>query len=136
MCFPADAPLRDVVDHVTSLRPSLPLFTLFHGFPRRRFSNDDLSLSLRSLGLTPNAALVLQAITPPDPPIPTADHDPEPPRSDPPAQQEGNELPQPVAPPQFQPLRWEDMVHAGIVEPRHRWGTNTHTQSFKLSCFM
>lgn len=122
VCFPADARLRDVVDHVTSLHPSLPTFTLFHGFPRRRFSDSDLSLSLHSLGLTPNAALVLQAITPPDPSIPTAIHDPEPPRSDPPVQQGAVELPQPVAPPQFQPPHWEDMVHAGIAEPRHRWG--------------
>ncbi|MCI4391501.1 hypothetical protein PGIGA_G00135280 [Pangasianodon gigas] len=122
VCFRADAPLRDVVDHVTSLQPSLPSFTLFHGFPRRRFSDDDMSLSLRSLGLTPNAALVLQAITPPDPSIPAAVHDPEPPRIDPPAQQGADVLPLPVAPPQFQQLRWEDMVHAGIAEPRHRWG--------------
>lgn len=129
VCFPADARLRDVVDHVTSLHPSLPTFTLFHGFPRRRFSDSDLSLSLHSLGLTPNAALVLQAITPPDPSIPSAIHDPEPPRSDPPVQQGAVELPQPVAPPQFQPPRWEDMVHAGIAEPRHRWGTNTHTHT-------
>lgn len=131
MCFPADAPLRDVVDHVTSLHPSLPSFTLFHGFPRRRVSENDLSLSLHSLGLTPNAALVLQAITPPDPSIPAFVHDPEPPRSDLHAQQGANELPQPVAPPQLQPLRWEDMMHAGIAEPHHHWGTNKHIYTHK-----
>lgn len=129
MCFPADAPLRDVIDHVTSLHPSLPSFTLFHGFPRRRFSDDDLLLSLRALGLTPNAALVLQAITPPDTSIPASVQDPEPPHSDIPAQQGADELPQPVAPPQIQPLRWEDMMHAGIAEPHHHWGMNTHTHN-------
>ncbi|KAF5901208.1 uncharacterized protein DAT39_009072, partial [Clarias magur] len=122
VCFPADVPLQDVVNHVTSLHPSLPPFTLFHGFPRRRFSDNDLSLSLHSLGLTPNAALVLQATAPSDISIPAAIHDPEPPRSDPPAPQPANMLPPPVAPPQFQPIHWDDMVHAGIVEPRHRWG--------------
>ncbi|TSK98384.1 hypothetical protein Baya_5298 [Bagarius yarrelli] len=105
--------LMTVVDHVTSLRPSLPSFTLFHGFPRRRFSSDDLSLSLHSLGLTPNAALVLQAITSPDPSVPAAVQDPAPPHSEPIAQQGANELPQPVAPPQFQPLHWDVMVQAG-----------------------
>ncbi|KAK3541212.1 hypothetical protein QTP86_016815 [Hemibagrus guttatus] len=122
VCFPANAPLRAVVEHVTSLHPSLPSFTLFHGFPRRRFSDDDLSRTLHSLGLTPNAALVLQTASPPDPTVPAAVQEPEPPRSDPPTQEGPNELLQPVAPPQFQPLRWEDMVHAGIAEPRHHWG--------------
>ncbi|KAF7691733.1 uncharacterized protein si:ch73-173p19.1 isoform X2 [Silurus meridionalis] len=122
LCFPADAPLQAVVDHVTSLHSSLPSFTLFHGFPRRRFSDNDMSLTLHSLGLTPNAALVLQAITPPDPSIPTPAPNPEPPRSDPPALQVADELVQPVAPPHFHPIRWDDMVQAGIAEPRHRWG--------------
>lgn len=133
VCFPADSPLQDVYNHVTSLHPSLSPFTVFHGFPRRRFSDNDLSLSLHSLGLTPNATLVLQASAPSDISIPAAIHDAEPPRSDPPALQQANELPPPVAPPQFQPLHWDDMVQAGIVEPRHRWGTNTYAHGKRHS---
>ncbi|XP_060717966.1 uncharacterized protein si:ch73-173p19.1 [Tachysurus vachellii] len=122
VCFPADAPLQAVVNHVTSLHPSLPPFTLLNGFPRRRFSGSDLSLTLHTLGLTPNAALVLQTTATPDPTIPAPVHEPEPPHSDPPAQLRPEELQHLVAPPQFQPMQWEDMMHARISGAHHQWG--------------
>lgn len=65
--FPADAPLRSVVEHITGRHPSLPPFSLLQGFPRRRFGEAELACSLHSLGLTPNAALCIQT-TPPETP--------------------------------------------------------------------
>ncbi|XP_061613582.1 uncharacterized protein si:ch73-173p19.1 isoform X1 [Phyllopteryx taeniolatus] len=65
--FPADAPLRSVVEHITGRHPSLPTFSLLQGFPRKRFGEAELACSLRSLGLTPNAALCIQT-TPPETP--------------------------------------------------------------------
>lgn len=65
--FPADAPLRRVVEHITGRHPSLPSFSLLQGFPRKRFGEAELACSLRSLGLTPNAALCIQT-TPPETP--------------------------------------------------------------------
>ncbi|CAK6967457.1 uncharacterized protein si:ch73-173p19.1 [Scomber scombrus] len=74
--FPADAPLRSVVEHITGRHPSLPTFSLLQGFPRKRFGEAELACSLRSLGLTPNAALCIQTTppeTPQDPPSPAAE---------------------------------------------------------------
>ncbi|KAG7231194.1 hypothetical protein INR49_012025, partial [Caranx melampygus] len=71
--FPADAPLRSVVEHITGRHPSLPSFSLLQGFPRKRFGEAELACSLRSLGLTPNAALCIQTTppeTPQEPPSP------------------------------------------------------------------
>ncbi|KAM6971042.1 uncharacterized protein LKV04_016753 [Tautogolabrus adspersus] len=65
--FPADAPLRSVVEHITGRHPTLPTFSLLQGFPRKRFGEAELACSLRSLGLTPNAALCIQT-TPPETP--------------------------------------------------------------------
>ncbi|KAJ8375115.1 hypothetical protein SKAU_G00056950 [Synaphobranchus kaupii] len=65
--FPADAPLRRVVEHISGRHPSLPSFSLLQGFPRKRFGEAELACSLRSLGLTPNAALCIQT-TPPETP--------------------------------------------------------------------
>lgn len=65
--FPADAPLRRVVEHISGRHPSLPPFSLLQGFPRRRFGEAELACSLLSLGLTPNAALCIQT-TPPETP--------------------------------------------------------------------
>ncbi|XP_077592622.1 uncharacterized protein LOC144209928 [Stigmatopora nigra] len=65
--FPADAPLRSVVEHISGRHPSLPNFSLLQGFPRKRFGEAELACSLRSLGLTPNAALCIQT-TPPETP--------------------------------------------------------------------
>lgn len=65
--FPADAPLRSVVEHITGCHPSLSSFSLVQGFPRKRFGETELTCSLRSLGLTPNAALCIQT-TPPETP--------------------------------------------------------------------
>ncbi|XP_074477765.1 uncharacterized protein LOC141759525 [Sebastes fasciatus] len=73
--FPADAPLRSVVEHITGRHPSLPSFSLLQGFPRKRFGEAELACSLHSLGLTPNAALCIQTTppeTPQDPPSPAA----------------------------------------------------------------
>ncbi|XP_075936359.1 uncharacterized protein LOC142937369 [Anarhichas minor] len=71
--FPADAPLRSVMEHITGRHPSLPSFSLLQGFPRKRFGEAELACSLHSLGLTPNAALCIQTTppeTPQDPPSP------------------------------------------------------------------
>ncbi|XP_047423995.1 uncharacterized protein si:ch73-173p19.1 isoform X2 [Mugil cephalus] len=71
--FSADAPLRSVVEHITGRHPTLPSFSLLQGFPRKRFGEAELACSLRSLGLTPNAALCIQTAppeTPQDPPSP------------------------------------------------------------------
>lgn len=138
--FPADAPLRAVVEHISGRYPSLPSFTLLQGFPRKRFGEAELACSLRSLGLTPNAALCIQTSppqTPQDPPSPA-----EPPvaeRETPPSPV----LPQPLAPPLEEavdpepvlpppPLPdevWEEAVNvAGIpgappfARASHNWG--------------
>uniref|UniRef100_A0A3B5LYR0 Si:ch73-173p19.1 n=1 Tax=Xiphophorus couchianus TaxID=32473 RepID=A0A3B5LYR0_9TELE len=79
--FSADAPLRSVVEHISGRHPSLSPFSLLQGFPRKRFGEAELACSLRSLGLTPNAALCIQTTppeTPQDPPSP-ADPPPAPP---------------------------------------------------------
>ncbi|XP_056290762.1 uncharacterized protein si:ch73-173p19.1 [Pseudoliparis swirei] len=77
--FPADAPLRSVVEHIAGRHPSLPAFSLLQGFPRKRFGEAELACSLHSLGLTPNAALCIQT-TPPgapqDPPSPADEPSP------------------------------------------------------------
>ncbi|XP_034023049.1 uncharacterized protein si:ch73-173p19.1 isoform X1 [Thalassophryne amazonica] len=79
--FAADAPLQTVVEHISDRHPSLPAFTLLQGFPRKRFGEAELTCSLRSLGLTPNAALCIQ-ITPPETP-----QDPQRPADQPPVGQ-------------------------------------------------
>ncbi|KAL1006892.1 hypothetical protein UPYG_G00078570 [Umbra pygmaea] len=74
--FSADAPLCSVVEHISRHHPSLASFALLQGFPRKRFGEAELACSLRSLGLTPNAALCIQTTppeTPQDPPSPTSD---------------------------------------------------------------
>lgn len=58
--FPADAPLRSVMEHITERHPSLAPFSLLQGFPRKRFGEAELARSLHSLGLTPNATLCIQ----------------------------------------------------------------------------
>uniref|UniRef100_A0A671NET7 Uncharacterized LOC107677144 n=1 Tax=Sinocyclocheilus anshuiensis TaxID=1608454 RepID=A0A671NET7_9TELE len=73
--FPADTPLSHVVEYIAGRHPSLPAFSLLQGFPRKRFGEAELTCSLRSLGLTPNAALCIQTTppeTPQDPPSPAS----------------------------------------------------------------
>ncbi|XP_034562595.1 uncharacterized protein si:ch73-173p19.1 [Notolabrus celidotus] len=138
--FPADAPLSSVVEHITGRHPSLPSFSLLQGFPRKRFGEAELACSLRSLGLTPNAALCIQ---------PTAPETPQEAQSPAvPPSEEQNEPPPCVIPPQPQipvvegagrrdlvppPLPnelWEEAVnYAGIPGagpslsgPSHFWG--------------
>ncbi|KAM9712730.1 uncharacterized protein ACNS7B_023178 [Menidia menidia] len=139
--FSADAPLRSVVEHITGRHPSLPSFSLLQGFPRKRFGEAELACSLRSLGLTPNAALCIQTTppeTPQDPPRPAepppeAQHEPSPPVFPPAPQlpeQEGAGGPDPVAPPLLPNQLWEEAVnYAGIPGaapslsgPSHFWG--------------
>lgn len=121
--FPADAPLRRVVEHISERHPSLASFALLHSFPRKRFGETELSLSLHELGLTPNAALCIQA-APPDTPGVAAQ-----------AQVEEEEQQQP-SPPSLSPPRplprqlWEEAVeYAGIpgmapplASQPHYWG--------------
>uniref|UniRef100_A0A673GRY4 Si:ch73-173p19.1 n=1 Tax=Sinocyclocheilus rhinocerous TaxID=307959 RepID=A0A673GRY4_9TELE len=144
--FPADTPLSHVVEYIAGRHPSLPAFSLLQGFPRKRFGEAELTCSLRSLGLTPNAALCIQTTppeTPQDPPSPASrlavvgqeEAEPEP-------------LEEPVAPPNEQPQvearaleeleippplphqLWEEAVgYAGIPGvgpplsgPSHYWG--------------
>lgn len=136
--FPADAPLRRVVEHIAGRHPSLPTFSLLQGFPRKRFGEAELTCSLRSLGLTPNAALCIQTTppeTPQDPPSPA-----EPPSAAP-AQPVPCDVPPqfPVheaaggqdlcVPPPLPNQVWEEAVnYAGIPGagplsgPSHSWG--------------
>ncbi|XP_072234204.1 uncharacterized protein [Leuresthes tenuis] len=139
--FSADAPLRSVVEHITGRHPSLPSFSLLQGYPRKRFGEAELACSLRSLGLTPNAALCIQT-TPPempqDPPHPVdpppAGQDEPPPCVLPPVPQipvqEGAGGQDPAVPPLLPNELWEEAVnYAGIPEagpslssPFHFWG--------------
>ncbi|XP_022051942.2 uncharacterized protein si:ch73-173p19.1 [Acanthochromis polyacanthus] len=139
--FSADAPLRSVVEHITGRHPSLPSFSLLQGFPRKRFGEAELACSLRSLGLTPNAALCIQTTppeTPQDPPSPadppSAGHNEPSPCAVPPqphiVEQEGAEGQDPVVPPMLPNQLWEEAVnYAGIPGappalsgPSHFWG--------------
>uniref|UniRef100_A0AAQ4RMZ8 Si:ch73-173p19.1 n=1 Tax=Gasterosteus aculeatus aculeatus TaxID=481459 RepID=A0AAQ4RMZ8_GASAC len=136
--FPADAPLRSVVEHIAGRHPSLPSFSLLQGFPRKRFGEAELACSLHSLGLTPNAALCIQTTppeTPQDPAIPAAPPSAEPPPCDVSPQPHvpvlegtgGGEL---VLPPPLPNQVWEEAVnYAGIpgvgpslTGPSHFWG--------------
>lgn len=124
--FPADAPLRSVVEHIAGRHPSLSSFSLVQGFPRKRFGETELTCSLRSLGLTPNAALCIQT-TPPETPQ-DAQSPAEPPSAgqrapspcDAPPQPripvlEGAEGQEPVVPPPLPNQLWEEAVnYAGI----------------------
>uniref|UniRef100_A0A667ZRN9 Si:ch73-173p19.1 n=1 Tax=Myripristis murdjan TaxID=586833 RepID=A0A667ZRN9_9TELE len=145
--FPADAPLRSVVEHISGRHPSLPTFSLLQGFPRKRFGEAELACSLRSLGLTPNAALCIQTTppeTPQDPPSPadqlSAGQNDQPPLAVPPQlvvpprpqfpvhQVAGRE--DPALPPPLPHQLWEEAVgYAGIPGvgpplsgPSHFWG--------------
>ncbi|XP_036378807.1 uncharacterized protein si:ch73-173p19.1 isoform X1 [Megalops cyprinoides] len=140
--FPADAPLRSVVEHISGRHPSLPSFSLLQGFPRKRFGEAELACSLRSLGLTPNAALCIQTTppeTPQDPPCPPGRpgwgrEEAVPPSALPPQQNNviGEELPAlpPPLPPPLPHQLWEEAVgYAGIPGvgpplsgPSHYWG--------------
>ncbi|KAM4606665.1 uncharacterized protein ACJ7VT_016834 [Polymixia lowei] len=139
--FPADAPLRSVVEHISGRHPSLASFSLLQGFPRKRFGEAELACSLRSLGLTPNAALCIQTTppeTPQDQPSPAAPlsvgQDDQalfavPPQPQVPVQEEaGGE--EPALPPPLPHQLWEEAVgYAGIPGvgpplsgPSHFWG--------------
>lgn len=142
--FPADAPLRQVVAHIAGRHPSLPAFSLLQGFPRKRFGEAELACSLRSLGLTPNAALCIQTTppeTPADPPspapqpvsglpqeeptpppapapapvpMPAPEHQPAPPLREVPVMQEEQEA-HPGLPPPLPHQLWEEALgYAGI----------------------
>lgn len=139
--FPADAPLRSVVEHITGRHPSLPSFSLLQGFPRKRFGEAELACSLHSLGLTPNAALCIQTTppeTPQDPPSPAG-----PPSAGESEPSPCDESPQPhvpvlegaggqdlVLPPPLPNQLWEEAAnYAGIPGvgpslsgPSHFWG--------------
>ncbi|TRY90270.1 hypothetical protein DNTS_005124 [Danionella cerebrum] len=138
--FPADSPLSQVVEYVSTQHPSLPSFSLLQGFPRKRFSEAELSCSLRSLGLTPNAALCIQTTppeTPHDPPSPVmplalVEQGPEPEEElmAPPLVEVSRALEELEMPPPLPQQLWEEAVgYAGIpgVEPpvsgpSHFWG--------------
>ncbi|XP_076868405.1 uncharacterized protein LOC143519155 [Brachyhypopomus gauderio] len=132
--FPADSSLSSVVEHIASQHPSLPAFTLVQGFPRRRFSEAELACSLHSLGLTPNASLCVQAVTPVSsqdaaPPTGHVADEQENPAAQPtdPQQQEAAGLDQPGAPQPFPHQLWAEAAeHAGIQPPHsgisHHWG--------------
>uniref|UniRef100_A0A672I0T2 Uncharacterized LOC115394255 n=1 Tax=Salarias fasciatus TaxID=181472 RepID=A0A672I0T2_SALFA len=137
--FSADAPLRSVVEHITGRHPSLPSFSLLQGFPRKRFGEAELACSLRSLGLTPNAALCIQTTppeTPQDPPSPAESPsagqvEPSPcavpPQPEIPDQDNAGEH---IIPPPLPNQLWEEAVnYAGIPgaapalsRPSHFWG--------------
>ncbi|XP_051538320.1 uncharacterized protein si:ch73-173p19.1 [Myxocyprinus asiaticus] len=142
--FPADTPLSHVVEYIVGRHPMLPAFSLLQGFPRKRFGEAELACSLRSLGLTPNAALCIQTTppeTPQDPPSPASQlavvgqpeselqEEPVAPPSELP-QEEGRAFEEMVVPPPLSNQLWEEAVgYAGIpgVEspfsgPSHYWG--------------
>lgn len=142
--FPADTPLSHVVQYIAGRHPSLPAFSLLQGFPRKRFGEAELTCSLRSLGLTPNAALCIQTTppeTPQDPPSPAsqlavvgqAEAEPQeepvaPPNEQP--QVEAGALEELEVPPPLPHQLWEEAVgYAGIPGvgpplsgPSHYWG--------------
>uniref|UniRef100_A0A8C1X9G3 Si:ch73-173p19.1 n=1 Tax=Cyprinus carpio TaxID=7962 RepID=A0A8C1X9G3_CYPCA len=142
--FPADTPLSHVVEYIAGRHPSLPAFSLLQGFPRKRFGETELTCSLRSLGLTPNAALCIQTTppeTPQDPPSPAsrlavvgeAEVEPQeelvaPPNEQP--QVEARALEELEIPPPLPHQLWEEAVgYAGIPGvgpplsgPSHYWG--------------
>lgn len=144
--FPADAPLRSVVEHIAGRHPSLSSFSLLQGFPRKRFGEAELACSLRSLGLTPNAALCIQTTPPETPQDAQSPADPPPAPNQPPQQQqqppppyepplqprlpllEGpGRGPDPVIPPPLPNELWEEAAnYAGIPGvgpgPSHFWG--------------
>lgn len=139
--FPADAPLRAVVEHITGRHPSLPSFSLLQGFPRKRFGEAELACSLRSLGLTPNAALCIQTTPPETPQDAQSPADPPSAGQDEPSPCDGSPQPQIPAlegaegqdlllPPPLPNQLWEEAVnYAGIpgVGPSlsgssHFWG--------------
>lgn len=139
--FSADATLRSVVELISGRHPSLPSFSLLQGFPRKRFGEAELACSLRSLGLTPNAALCIQTTppeTPQDPPspadVPPAGHIESSPRVLPPhphipVLEDAGGL-DPVLPPLLPNHVWGEAVnYAGIPGadpplsgPSHFWG--------------
>ncbi|XP_038828760.1 uncharacterized protein LOC120027798 isoform X3 [Salvelinus namaycush] len=140
--FPADAPLRSVVEHISGRHPSLASFSLLQGFPRKRFGEAELACSLRSLGLMPNAALCIQT-TPPETPQDPPSHaahlllgqeegvvpPPAPPQPQIPVLEEVG-MEDPALPPPLPHLLWEEAVgYAGIpgvgppvTGPSHSWG--------------
>nr|XP_015209955.1 PREDICTED: uncharacterized protein LOC107078250 isoform X1 [Lepisosteus oculatus] len=131
--FPADAPLRSVVEHISGRHPSLAAFSLLQGYPRKRFGEAELACSLRSLGLTPNAALCIQT-TPPETPLeplhPAAGEREEPQRDQTGPQLEESDEEQLLPPPALPSPLWERAVeHAGlpglgppVPGPSHHWG--------------
>lgn len=147
--FPADAPLRSVVEHITGRHPSLPSFSLLQGFPRKRFGEAELACSLRSLGLTPNASLCIQTTppeTPQDPPSPAdpptvGQNEPPPSAGTPPVphipvleRAGGQEL---VLPPPLPNQLWEEAVnYAGIPGgPSPSWPSHFWGKYYMLGCY-
>uniref|UniRef100_A0A3P9KEK5 Si:ch73-173p19.1 n=1 Tax=Oryzias latipes TaxID=8090 RepID=A0A3P9KEK5_ORYLA len=139
--FPADAPLKSVVEHITGRHPSLPSFSLLQGFPRKRFGEAELACSLRSLGLTPNAALCIQTNPPETPqglPCPAEPPAASPSEPSPCAVPPEPQIPEKVAagqrdpplPPLLPNHLWEEAVnYAGMPPPgpsqsgpSHFWG--------------
>ncbi|XP_072307156.1 uncharacterized protein [Eucyclogobius newberryi] len=138
--FPADAPLRTVIEHISGRHPSLTSFSLLQGFPRKRFGEAELACSLHSLGLTPNAALCIQTTPPetPQEPPSSVSHDRAHEQHDnapsaepsPPQIPDQDRDPGPAVPPMLPNQLWEEAVnYAGIPEmghllsgPSHSWG--------------
>ncbi|XP_051543477.1 uncharacterized protein LOC127434637 isoform X2 [Myxocyprinus asiaticus] len=142
--FPSDTPLSQVVEYIAGRHPTLPAFSLLQGFPRKRFGEAELACSLRSLGLTPNAALCIQTTppeTPQDPPSPASQlavvgqpeaelhEEPVGPPNELP-QEEARALEEMVVAPPLPHQLWEEAVgYAGIPGvgpplpgPSHYWG--------------
>ncbi|KAG5268465.1 hypothetical protein AALO_G00212890 [Alosa alosa] len=117
--FPADAPLRHVVEHIAGRHPSLPTFSLLQGFPRKRFGEAELACSLHSLGLTPNAALCIQTTppeTPADPPSPAPRLAPRQPQEEPMPHAAPAPVPVPIPAPDHQPAPLPGEVPAAEEE--------------------
>jgi len=59
--LPSDSTLREVAEFVAgqTLSVDVDTVTLTQHFPRKQFSQSDFSKSLRTLGLTPSAVLIV-----------------------------------------------------------------------------
>lgn len=153
--FPADAPLRSVVEHIAGRHPSLSSFSLVQGFPRKRFGETELTCSLRSLGLTPNAALCIQTTPPETPqdaqspadPLPAGRGAPSPCDASPQPcipVPEGAEGQEPVVPPPLPNQLWEEAVnYAGIPGAgrslfglSHFWGKYPQQEQVPIERFI
>ncbi|XP_053569228.1 uncharacterized protein LOC128659681 [Bombina bombina] len=116
--FSADSPLRSVCERLDSLHPSFAPCCLLQTFPTRHFSAEDLTRSLRDLGLTPNATLCVRTSETFSPPQ-VLHSCPDPPLS-------------PREPPDFAHSAEDLMAEGGRVLPILRSPAHSVSHNFRL----